>query len=64
MNLGLNATYKAVLVNDMSTDNTVSAIQAEIKENDKFSLIHTGENGDALNSTIFGVNHASQTIKI
>ena len=50
--------YKAVLVNDMSTDNTVSAIKSEIKDNDKFSLIHTSKNAGALNSTICGVNYA------
>ena len=49
--------YKAVLVNDMSTDNTLNVIQEEIKDSDKFSLIHTGENGGALNSAICGVDH-------
>ena len=48
--------YKVILVNDMSTDNTVQVIEKEIKGNNKFHLIHTEKNGGALNSTKFGID--------
>ena len=50
--------YKVVLVNDESTDETVSIIEKEIKNNENFSLIHTGQNGGALNSTFLGISAA------
>jgi len=55
--------YRAILVNDMSTDNTLSTIQKEIKNSDKFSLIHTGENGGPLNSTIHGIEYSKPNDK-
>ena len=51
--------YKVVLVNDMSTDNTVEIIDREILDNDQFTLISTGKNGGALNSAILGIEAAS-----
>ena len=48
--------YRVVLVNDMSTDGSVEVIEREIKNNEKFSLVHTEQNGGALNSTKFGIN--------
>tara|TARA_R110000751_G_scaffold14408_1_gene46674 strand:- start:1919 stop:2668 length:750 start_codon:yes stop_codon:yes gene_type:complete len=49
--------YRVAIVNDCSTDNSVSAIEKEIKGNDKFSLVTTEKNGGALNSTFTGIKH-------
>ena len=48
--------YRVVLVNDMSTDDTIKVIKNEVRDSDKFSLIHTGQNGGALNSTKVGID--------
>ena len=51
--------YKVILVNDESNDGTVDIIKKEIQDNDKFSLMHTGKNGGALNSTFLGILEAN-----
>ena len=47
--------YSVTLINDCSTDNTIEVVNKLIKNNDKFKLIHTRENGGALNSTFTGI---------
>jgi len=47
--------YSVTLVNDCSTDNTVEIINELVKKDDRFKLIHTKENGGALNSTFTGI---------
>jgi len=49
--------YKVVLVNDESDDNTIDVIKKEIKNDDRFSLIHTEQRGGALNSTVRGIDY-------
>jgi len=48
-----------VLINDCSTDNTISTINDIISKDDRFELIHTEKNGGALNSTCLGISHLS-----
>ena len=50
--------YRAIIVNDCSTDDSNLVIQKEIEGNDKFSLIVTDKNGGALNSTYVGIENA------
>ena len=51
--------FRVVLVNDCSTDNTISTINDIIGKDDRFELIHTEKNGGALNSTCLGISHLS-----
>jgi glycosyltransferase involved in cell wall biosynthesis len=50
--------YRVFIVNDCSTDNSNLAIEKEIKDNEKFSLIVKEENGGALSSTFTGIEYA------
>ena len=51
--------FRVVLINDCSTDNTISTINDIISKDDRFELIHTEKNGGALNSTCLGISHLS-----
>jgi len=51
--------YKVVIVNDCSTDNSISVVQNQIKNYKNFELITTKKNGGALNRVLTGVEHAS-----
>lgn len=48
--------YECILVNDHSTDNTVSIIEKEIKNHDNFRLYTNEEKTGALGSTVYGTN--------
>jgi glycosyltransferase involved in cell wall biosynthesis len=50
--------YRVIIINDCSTDNSKSVIESKIKENDKFTLISTPQNGGSLNSIKFGIDFA------
>jgi glycosyltransferase involved in cell wall biosynthesis len=51
--------FQCILVDDASTDNTVSVIEKNIKNDDRFVLIKNGENVGALENIFNGINASS-----
>ena len=50
--------FNCVLVNDHSTDNTVSVIENLIKKDDRFELVLNPEKTGALGSIYHGTEHS------
>ena len=51
--------FQCILVDDASTDNTVSVIEKNIKNDDRFILIKNSENVGALENIFNGINASS-----